>query len=218
MSRFIHNTISIAVVCASMVGALMLSIGVNAQDLEDETDGSWVAISGKVVSHTPSQFVLDYGEDTVLVETDDWDSLGDGWRISEGDDVTVYGIVDDDLYERRTIEAGSVYVEDLNTMVTAPVPDDEEGAPFATYTYFSIPADYDFQIAGTVTSVSGREFTVDTGTRKVTVDTIQMGYNPLDDIGFQKIDTGDFVSVSGDLDIDVFDGRELSAESIVSYD
>jgi len=46
-----------------------------------------------------------------------------------------------------------------------------------------MPADHDFQVAGTVTSISGLEFTIDTGDRKVLVDTLQMGYNLLDDVG-----------------------------------
>ncbi|PXX91632.1 hypothetical protein DIT71_07060 [Marinobacter vulgaris] len=188
-----------------------------AAQVEGKPDGSWVSLSGQVASHTPSEFTLDYGEGTITVETDDWDSIGDAWMINEGDSVTVYGRVDDGFYQNRRIEAGSVYVEDLDTVITAPSAADEEEVLPVTYTYLSVPADYDFQVAGTVTSVSGREFTVDTGDREVSVDTMQMGYNPLDDVGLVQIEEGDFVSVSGDLDLGVFDETEISAETIVSY-
>ncbi|WP_347330921.1 DUF5666 domain-containing protein [Marinimicrobium locisalis] len=186
-------------------------------DAKDEPDGSWVSLSGKVASYTPEAFELDYGEGTITVETDDWDSLGDGWAISEGDSVTVYGRVDDGFYQNSKIEAGSIYIEDLDTMVTAPTPVDEEEVLPVTYTYLSVPADFDLQVAGTVTSISGREFTVDTGESKVSVDTLQMDYNSLDDVGVVQVEKGDFVSVSGDLDPGVFDENEISAETIISY-
>lgn len=188
-----------------------------AADVKGEPDGSWVSLSGKVASYTPDSFALDYGEGTITVETDDWDSLGDGWAISEGDSVTVYGRVDDGFYQNRKIEAGSIYIDDLSTMVTAPSPVDEEEVLPVTYTYLSVPADFDLQVAGTVTSVSGREFTVDTGKRKVSVDTLQMDYNPLDEVGLVQVEKGDFVTVSGDLDVGVFDENEISAETIISY-
>jgi hypothetical protein len=43
-----------------------------------------------------------------------------------------------------------------------------------------------------------------------------MPYNPLDDKGYQKIEVGDVVSVSGNMDDDFLEGRELVAESIVT--
>ncbi|NMT65124.1 NirD/YgiW/YdeI family stress tolerance protein [Marinobacter orientalis] len=216
---FITNNTNLlkAISAIGAAAAITLPAPVAAQDVEEKPDGSWVSLSGKVASHTPEAFTLDYGEGTITVETDDWDTIGDGWAISEGDKVTVYGRVDDGLYQDRKIEAGSVYIEDLNTMVTAPSPADEEDPLPLNYTYLSVPADYDIQVVGTVTSVSGREFTIDTGERQVSVDTLQMGFNPLDDVGFVQVEEGDFVSVSGDLDMSVFDETEISAETIVKY-
>jgi hypothetical protein len=42
-----------------------------------------------------------------------------------------------------------------------------------------------------------------------------MPYNPLDDEGYQKVDVGDRVSVTGTMDYDLFEGRELVADSLV---
>ena len=52
----------------------------------------------------------------------------------------------------------------------------------------------------------------------MTVDTWQLGYNPLDDEGFLKIEKGDRVTVYGDLDMDVFNDTEVSAEAIVKLE
>ena len=38
---------------------------------------------------------------------------------------------------------------------------------------------------------------MDTGVKKIKVDTIQMFYNPLDDKGLQKLKVGDLVQVNG---------------------
>lgn len=214
--NILPNKISTVKTACALAIAAVFAMPAHADNIKNKTDGSWVALNGQVIAHTPSQFTLDYGEGTILVETDDWDSLGDGWGINEGDKVTVYGAVDDGFYQSKRIEAGSVYIKDSNTMISAPSSADEELMP-VTYTYFSVPADYDLQVAGTVTSVSDRNFTIDTGKRKLTIDTLDMGYNPLDNIGVQQIIKGDFVSVSGDLNTSMFDDALITAKSIVSY-
>ena len=100
----------------------------DAPDPEDQPDGSWISMSGTVTAPTASAFTLDYGEGMVLVEVDDWDHYGEAAGLLDGDEVTVTGRVDDDLYESTSIEASSVYVEDLNTYFYASAAD-EEGAP-----------------------------------------------------------------------------------------
>lgn len=68
---------------------------------------------------------------------------------------------------------------------------------------------------GTVRSIDGRELTIDTGPRMLTVDTATMPYNPLDDKGYISIDRGDYVSVTGTMGEDFWDERELMADRIV---
>lgn len=186
--------------------ALMAS----AEDPYTQPDGSYVSLSGTVTSASPDSFILDYGEGLVTVEMDDWDWYPDGYGILENDDVKVYGFVDDDFYETTTIEASSVFVEDIDTYFYASGADEESAEVTSTVFY-----DYDYVVTGEVTSVEGREFTLDVGDRKTTVDTWQLGFNPLDNEGYLKVDEGDRVTVYGDLDFEVFDGREISAEAIV---
>jgi hypothetical protein len=70
-------------------------------------------------------------------------------------------------------------------------------------------------IVGTVTEVDGDEFTLDRGERSISVEVENMAYDPLDE-GYQRIEVGDVVSVSGNVDNDFFEGRELEARSIVT--
>lgn len=48
------------------------------------------------------------------------------------------------------------------------------------------------------------------------VDTINMPYNPLDDKGYQKIKVGDFVQITGKLDVDFFEKMEIMAETVTT--
>lgn len=71
-------------------------------------------------------------------------------------------------------------------------------------------------IQGTVTAVDDEEFTIDSGDRRITVEVDEMAYDPLDDDGYQQVEVGDKVSVSGRLDDDLFEGRVLEAGTVVT--
>lgn len=176
--------------------------------LPDET---WVALSGSVDSVKPDSFVLNYGKGNVLVEMDDWDWYAEGAALKKGDKVTVYGDIDDDVFEVTSIEANSVYVEGLSSFFFASAADEED--PWRTATF--VPSS-ETTISGTVQSVKDRELTLDTGEGKLTINTLTMSYNPLDKDGFQQIEQGDRISVTGEMDPAFFGNREFNAQSIVT--
>lgn len=186
-----------------------------------KADDTWISFSGTVVETRPDNFVVDFGEGIVTVDMLGWNWYDEGKEFLEGDKVTVYGIVDDDMFETTTIEATSVYVENRGTYY------------YANYVEGEImDEDYDFDfwveygpvdiaktvVRGTVTSIDGRDFTIDTGVRKVTIDTSAMEYNPLDDMGFQQVDVGDYVSASGMMDQDFWDNAELNADTVITME
>lgn len=178
-----------------------------------KADDTWISIDGTVDSVSADSFELDYGPGLITVEMDDGDRDADGYKLSKGDKVRVSGMIDDDLFEKRTIEASSVFVENLGTYFYASAIDEED--TFITYT---IPVTVsETVVQGTVTDVDEEEFTLATGLRRLRVEVEEMPYNPLDDIGYQKIRVGDRVSVTGEMDTDFFEGqRELVADSIVT--
>ncbi|MDX1562738.1 MAG: hypothetical protein R3305_07410 [Gammaproteobacteria bacterium] len=45
---------------------------------------------------------------------------------------------------------------------------------------------------------------------------MRLGHSPLDDAGYQKIETGDRVSVTGRFDRDFIEGREFEADSVIT--
>ena len=206
---------------ASAVAAILLSASACAQDSNDQPDPkaqpdrTWISLAGTVTSTTADSFIMDYGDGLITVEMDDWDNFGDAWPLIDGDQVTVYGTVDKGFYETTTIEAGSVYVDDLNTSFYASAADEEDFGEWVVVTDADLG---DLIYIGTVASVSpdANTFTIDTGAMELTVDTSTLLYNPLDDQGFQQIDVGDRVKIEAEIDADFFGDQDLLAESIVT--
>lgn len=201
---------------ATAIAAALSAGTAFAASLDDKVHGSWIGLTGTVAAASDDQFTLDHGEGIIVVEMDDWDSLPDGKPINAGENVRVTGRLDKTFLTSRSIEAGTVYVYDRNTYYTANPADEERIAN--SYVYTVVPADGTWlNVEGTVKQISNREFVLDTGVSLIEVDTIEMGYNPLDDIGVQRIDVGDRVSVYGEVEKHLFDNRELHATAITSF-
>lgn len=209
LPKKIRDAISVALLGSCFAYA---QVG-TAADKPQGPDQSWLNISGTVAAANADFFYLDYGEGVIRVEMDDWDWYKEGANLLEGDTVTVYGRIDDDIYETKTIEAHSVYVAGLNSFFYASSDDEEDWDTYVTYT---VEAEPGYQVTGKVTSINGRQFTIDTGNRKLTVNTSEMPYNPLDQYGYQKIEKGDRVSVTGEMDLDLLNKQEIQADSIVT--
>lgn len=174
-------------------------------------DDAWIAISGTVESASPNSFRLDYGDGLITVEMDDWDWYHEGHQILKGDKVTVYGYIDDNLFETTSIEASAVYVKGLNSFFFASAADEED--PRLTTIY--VPSVYT-TIQGTVQEIKGRDITLDTGEGTLTVGTQGLSENPLDKEGYQQIKVGDRISVTGQMDKTFFGERKFKAETITT--
>jgi len=170
-----------------------------------------------VASVSRDSFILDYGDGSVIVEMDDGDRDADAYKLAGGDKVTVSGRVDDDLFETTTIEAASVYVENIGTTFFASPVDEETADSFVALIREPVVVSR-VTLQGTVTEVDDDEFTIDSGFRQIRVDVGEMPFNPLDDEGYLKVRVGDLVSVSGEMGSDLFEGRELVADTLMKLD
>jgi len=181
-------------------------------DPYEKPNNTWISISGEVDAVSPNAFTLDYDDGLIIVEMDDGDRDADGYKLMKGDKVTVDGKIDDDFFETTTIEASSVFVQNIGTRFFASPIDEEDRfvstiAPIVGSTTV---------VQGQVTGVSDDTFTIDSDTRQVKVDVGRMTYNPLDDEGYQKIEVGDRVSVIGTMDVGLFEGREFNASTVLT--
>ncbi|HBQ59613.1 MAG TPA: hypothetical protein DD671_08315 [Balneolaceae bacterium] len=166
-----------------------------------------------MTSVSADEFELDYGDGLISVEMDDGDRDADGYKLVKGDEVRVSGTIDDDFYKLTTIEAGSVYVKNIDTYFYAsPINEENFG-----YDVIS-PSVKDTVIKGTITSVDvgGDEFMLDTGFQELTVEVDELVLNPLDDEGYRQLDVGDRVSVNGQIDNDLFEGRVFEADYVTT--
>ncbi len=198
---------------ASAAFALAAAAPAAAQQPATATNGEWLTLSGTVVSSDSDSFLLDYGAKTIKVEMDDYDWYADN-PVLKGDRVTVTGRMDADFWEQRKIEANSVYVKSLNTMFYASAAD-EEGGMSPVVMVDPLTNGESVSLTGKVTAISGDELTLDAGLLTYTVDVGELGYNPLDNAGPQRITVGDRVSVFGRMDdADLFDNREIDAKTI----
>ena len=176
-------------------------------------DQSWISISGTVVETGSDEFTLDYGRGIITVEMDDWGWYNNDFRTIENDRVTVYGMIDADMYETTTIEARSVYDQDLGTYFYASA--DDEYGQYDSWFDDDVVLGQTI-VKGKVSGVGQNEFTIDTGRRMLTVNVSEMSYNPLDDKGFHRIDRGDYVRARGDMDVNFWAGRTLMADSVIT--
>lgn len=166
------------------------------------SDRSVLTLSGEVVATTPNSFQLDIGDDTVTVEMDDWDWYGEGRALKPGDEVSVTGRVDHDLWETKKIEADSVFVKNLAVRFYANGADEEDLATSLSQVGPVTSA------LGMVTSAEGLEYTVGAAAGPIRVDASQLNPRP-------SIKVGDRIYAWGKLDLDPTERAELMASGIV---
>lgn len=209
------NPVTKRTMAGLVIVPMLLAADALAEDPKNVSDDSWISLSGTIVEAKPDSFRLDHGSGVITVEMDDFDFYPEGYKLLENDKVVVSGIVDDDLFEKKTIEASAVFVENLGTHFYANPADEEDFSQWSV----SVPVVLEqVEVTGKISAVNGREVTLDSGTSAVRVDTKQLGYNPMDDKGFLKLEKGDRVKVGGDIDPELFGKHEVIADWIIELD
>lgn len=176
-------------------------------------EGDWTTVSGVVTSVEDDSFMMDYGNGVIEVEHDElFSDPNYEARFSPGENVTVYGEVDRDFWEGEVLDAGHIYSRSQSTLYSG----DNNPTTFFFYDTYNPDAVEETWITmqGEVTDIRGRELTLTSNGAEVSVDTLDLSYNPLDNYGWQQIKEGDRITVAGTLDSSLFDETELSAEAI----
>lgn len=202
-----------AIAAAGMVFGAGTALADNPYKADDR---SWMNLNGTVETIEEDSFVLDYGYGEIIVEMDDWDDFNETDHLAPGDLVSVTGKIDADLFQKRTLEADRVYNVNDGIYYFADH-EDEEWNNYAFTDFAEAEDNARLSLNGTVASVDGDEFTLNTGDRLIRVDTDELDNNPLDDEGTMKIEKGDRVTVYGELDKDFFSSDELEADRIVEF-
>lgn len=201
---------SLARLLAATVAGLALAGAASAQTSPaDKTDGEWVMVTGDISGVTAHGFTIDYGEGRLPVEMDGF-AADTASGLRAGDWVTVSGRIDDSFWERRSIEAASVYSSRLQERFWGS-PRDDEG-DWMALSLIDLPNQGDWVgVTGRVMSVDRmeQEMVLDIGANTLQVDVSSLG-------GPVLATRGDRVSVYGRLDdADLWDAREIDAASVV---
>ena len=89
-------------------------------------NGAEIRLAGEVTKAGAHSFKLDYGKGSILIEVDDYDSYEEGYNVEIGDQVVVWGKVDADPGETRTIEASEVYIPSVDLRIEVCADDEED--------------------------------------------------------------------------------------------
>lgn len=203
------NFSKLTLTTTALISAVALGGAAAAQTPMTKADGEWVLVTGDIAQISPQGFHIATGNGVLPVEMDGYLSTStQGLRA--GDWVTVSGRIDDGMWERRSIEAASVYSSRLRERFRAN-PTDEEG-DYMGFALIDVPDQGDWVgVTGRVVSIAPaqNEMIVDVGTYNIQVDTTPTGRAVM-------ATPGDRVSVYGRLDdADLWDAREIDAISVV---
>ena len=183
--------------------------------LDARPDGSWITVTGQVVSRAVDRFELFDGTRRLTVEVDSYGTHTDlqpfdaslETPLAPGDRVTVSGAVDHDTYEHATIEAHIVEIHGRNARLIAN-PADDEGGHYGLFMTRLPPDGTPVALTGLLTLREGNTLVVDNGLYRLNVD-IEDATTPPD------LQVGDPVTVLGKLHSPVFGMRHLRARSVV---
>ena len=186
----------------------------NAQlraDPRAQQNATWISLNGTVESVEQDRFRVNYGAGSINVAIDDQARDAEAYELAAGDKVIVNGVVDQNLMRSQQVEATSVFIEKINTTFYK-----NPSQPY-TWALISTPIEEGkATLEGIVTNAQENQFSIGTGTQQIAVNVAELENNPLDQEGYQKIQDGDRVRVSGALQGDLASSPELTADSVVS--
>lgn len=181
--------------------------------LSEVDDGAPVTINGTVGDIRDDEFDLVYRAGVITVELDRF-----GWSdnatkyLTQGENVTVRGYIDDDFFEGREIEAKSVNLND--NFVYYYSQDNDLSHITDTFEKKVMDGVY-VNFTGRVKSINGKNMTIKHAHGTIPVDVSHFTYDPFDNSGAQKIDVGDYIFVYGQIDDSFFKKKELIAEGMI---
>lgn len=197
--------------------------GKHHQSFQSYSDGSTVTLTGTVQKVDGHDFVMRHGRENIEVELEGWN-----WNkpdlekhLKVGQRVTVTGEVDDDWFDEKELEAQNIYLDteqvyfytvDINPAYVQATRDVEKRrmarGDMQDGSYYSVRGD--------IKKIDGDDIVLAANNRNYRVNLDELGYNPLDNQGLQRLSVGDRVWVSGEIDDNFFDGKEIDADVIVS--
>ncbi|MFP4364164.1 MAG: hypothetical protein ACLFR1_09870 [Spirochaetia bacterium] len=210
------KTITIAYAVLLM---LLLPLAGFTQSQESET--AWLTLAGEVTNIQENSFDLDYGNGTVIVDMEDWDSELSSMPIENGLDVIVSGEIDENFNNDVQMEAEGIYLKDDESFLISQSADRKARSDLRRYAALPEPLENgEFSIQGIVIDdhPNMREIVLAIGTGVVTVDLSELGRNVQDTQGDRHIEFGERVAVFGDFSLRFFEENTLLADRVIELE
>lgn len=205
-----YRASAVVVITLCMRCMLLGAPTASADPPEPNAAFDWVTVNGKVVSVAPDSFSLDCGKGLIFV-----DVTGAKWYerlrpLLRSHQLTVYGALDRDAKRGVTLRATSVYDRSLGTFFRPA----QSGKAADVWAHAEAPGPGYVEVTGEVATIRGREITLTSG---VSVDTNELSDNPLDELGYPRVHTGDRIKAGGSLRADLGERTELMAGWIAKF-
>ena len=213
------------VIIAALFGSFAIASAKGMDDgLTEKVKETWIGVTGNIANPQATKFTLDYGKGKLTVEMNDWKWYTKNYDKMIGDKITVYGRLGETLFQGKFIDPTSIYDQKMGTyffgksrlsVLESRAMDDD---PVIEFYGKGFPVEVGgVTIQGTVTSTNDKAFTIDTGKRKLTIDTSSLPNDPLDKNGYQAITKGDYLNVTGTISKAFMNKGELVADHIVVF-
>ena len=171
-----------------------------------EVGENWIGLSGTITVVGGGSFLLNYGDSTIAVGL-----AGDVLKahtFEKGQQVTVLGKMDQDLFDRHILKARAVIVEGEEAAEHTVVGAKEE---VQAITASNVPGPI---VHGRVSSLGEGSFTLEQEEGPITIDTSALNVDPTGPDAEKRLAEGDLVLVQGTIRPDFFKGRKLKATAV----
>ncbi len=173
-------------------------------DPTEARSSSWIGLEGTIRTVGARSFILAYDGGTLPVAYG-----GEALRqhqFQQDQKVTVYGWLDNDLFERKVLKASAISVHNEGGAQEV-IGDDIAGAlrqkPGTGTT-----------VHGRVTGIDGRLITMDQANGRLVLDTQGMSYDPAQAQGHRRVEVGDVVTATGAIRDEFWSGRTMKVRTL----
>lgn len=176
-----------------------------AIDLNSIADEQHLTVRGEVVQINKDIFILKTKQGNITVELDDSDPVIESKWLIVGDQVSVFGRMDKDKFEKRSIEASSVYIPKIDLYIFASAKDEETTKMNSA---LSNPSNTEISISGVITMIDNNSLTLKTlyGLLNINIATLKSK---------SKLNVGDKIYVEGISSSGFFSTNGLTATKVI---
>ena len=199
--------------------AVVLSIpAAHAASPQAAKDDSYVTVAGTVAAiGSGDEFELNYGTGSIKVDTNDaWPNLfkteanNAGKYLKEGDHVVVNGIIDDNWFARKEIDAHSLRFQNGGQIISYNR-DEKNHYNLTDKDNALLKDEGTVRVSGVISRVEDSDSYI---LRTSGQGTLEIDASDIAENTRKSIKTGDRVVVTGELDETLFNEREIEATSL----